>query len=236
MAIRACTSVVSIKRITSRCQKQLEDEDSRDEFRCSAQFHHYVESLQQQIAECSSQADSVGAEDPEVGRLREVVQALADQLVPENKPAYCRMVGRTDHRQLLGLSSNVGGKAPSSASSKAAANRSSLGAATGGELMKRQKHLQDQLTDDMVNLASGLKVNCLALEEELRNASKVMDSTERLVEENVLSAKSVKEKATEQYSRASRGTCWMWLILVAVGLIFTWTFMLIRMFSDKLKP
>eukprot|EP00959_Pyramimonas_sp_CCMP1952_P347402 7276105-Pyramimonas_sp.AAC.1 len=66
-------------------------------------------------------------------------------------------------------------------------------------------------------------------------ASQLLDSTERQVEDNLGSTKQAVCLAKEQYSRASRGSCYRWLILLAVGFIFMGMVVFIRLYSDKVR-
>ena len=61
----------------------------------------------------------------------------------------------------------------------------------------------------------------------------ILDSAERQVEDNLGHTRNVVGLATEQYARASKGSCYMWLILIAVGFIFMGMAVFVRIFSDK---
>ena len=76
----------------------------------------------------------------------------------------------------------------------------------------------------------------------LRNAAwgwmcglQLLDSAEQNVEDNLGNTKQVVGLAKEQYSRAARGSCYRWIILLAVGLIFMGMVVFIRLYSDKLR-
>jgi hypothetical protein len=60
-----------------------------------------------------------------------------------------------------------------------------------------------------------------------------LDATEGVLEGNVSLQRAANDKAKEQYSRASYGGCLKWILLLVVGLLFSWMVLFIRTFSDK---
>jgi len=90
------------------------------------------------------------------------------------------------------------------------------------------------LSDEMVELAAGLKRNALALQNGLRAGERVLDSVERSVEANLSGAKRAAERASQLHA-ASRASCWHTvLVFLAVAVAFMWTALLIRTSKSRL--
>jgi len=66
-----------------------------------------------------------------------------------------------------------------------------------------------------------------------RSDGQTLDATEGVLEGNVGLQRAANDKAREQYSRAGYGGCLKWILLVVVGLLFSWMVLFIRTFSDK---
>mmetsp|Transcript_1377 Transcript_1377/g.1594 ORF Transcript_1377/g.1594 Transcript_1377/m.1594 type:complete len:252 (-) Transcript_1377:288-1043(-) len=236
---------VSLRRLLHRCEQRIEKErENQQQLQTSPQFHHCVETLKQTLGDLETQETASGKElSDELKSLRSRVQSVADFLGPERKADYCRMVSRaptagvavSNTSMMQGVGSRLGISSMGKGLAQAQAGPSKqvqLGA-VGENLIRRQKQLQEELTDEMVSMAAGLKSNSLMLEEELRQSSKVLDSTHDLMSGNLDATVNVKKTAVKQYSVASRGSCMMWLMMLAVGILFTFTALFIRVFSVK---
>jgi len=103
------------------------------------------------------------------------------------------------------------------------------------EELEKQRLIQEGLTDEMASLASGLKANALAMEKGLERSTKVLEDVETKLERNVQGVKSTVKRQTAAYGVNRRGSCWTWIILFVVGILFAWTYVVIKMSSDKIK-
>lgn len=103
-----------------------------------------------------------------------------------------------------------------------------------GEL-RRQRAIQEGLTDELTELASGLKANALALERGLGRSTAVLEDIETRLERNVAGARQTTRRQTAAYRANRRGSCWTWMILAFVGVLFAWTYVAIKLSSDRTK-
>lgn len=103
------------------------------------------------------------------------------------------------------------------------------------EELEKQRLIQEGLTDEMASLASGLKANALAMEKGLERSTKALEDVETKLERNVQRVKSTVKRQTAAYGANRRGSCWTWVILFVVGILFAWTYVVIKMSSDKIK-
>lgn len=101
--------------------------------------------------------------------------------------------------------------------------------------LRRQRAIQEGLTDEMSELATGLKRNAVALEQGLQSSSKALENVESRLERNVADVKSSVRRQTDVYRANKRGSCWTWIIFAIVGILFAWTYMVIKMTTDKTK-
>ena len=62
-----------------------------------------------------------------------------------------------------------------------------------------------------------------------------LDSTQGLVEQNLGATTQATGLAKEQYKRAAKGSWLKWILLLAVGVIFSWMVLFIRTFSTKVQ-
>ena len=99
----------------------------------------------------------------------------------------------------------------------------------------RQRAIQEGLTDEMSDLASALKRNALALEQGLERSNKVLNDVETRLERNVDGVKSSVRRQTAVYTANRRGSCWTWIIFFVVGILFAWTYVVIKMTTDRSK-
>jgi len=101
--------------------------------------------------------------------------------------------------------------------------------------LRRQRAIQEGLTDEMSELATGLKRNAVALEQGLQSSSKALENVESRLERNVAGVKSSVKRQTDVYRANKRGSCWTWIIFAVVGILFAWTYMVIKMTTDRTK-
>ncbi|CDP04710.1 unnamed protein product [Coffea canephora] len=93
-----------------------------------------------------------------------------------------------------------------------------------------QKHrkLQEDLTDEMVHLARQLKESSLLMNQSVKNTEKLLDSTERAVEHSLASTGHANTRAAGVFSQSSKTSCFTWLLMFAMTLIFVMVVLLIR--------
>ena len=101
--------------------------------------------------------------------------------------------------------------------------------------LRRQRAIQEGLTDEMSELATGLKRNAVALEQGLQSSNKALEKVESRLERNVVGVKSSVKRQTDVYRANKRGSCWTWIIFAIVGILFAWTYMVIKMTTDRTK-
>ena len=109
-----------------------------------------------------------------------------------------------------------------------------LSANDQGEI-RRQRAIQEGLTDEMAQLASGLKANALALERGLGRSTAVLEQIETRLERNVAGARHTTRRQTAAYRANRHSSCWTWLILALVGVLFAWTYVAIKLSSDRTR-
>lgn len=101
--------------------------------------------------------------------------------------------------------------------------------------LRRQRAIQEGLTDEMSELASGLRANALALERGLGRSSAALAEVESRLERNVDGARASARRQTKVYRENRRGSCWTWIILALVGVLFAWTYVVIKMSSVRVR-
>ncbi|KAK4837389.1 hypothetical protein QYF36_005061 [Acer negundo] len=102
-----------------------------------------------------------------------------------------------------------------------------LDAAAQAHIEKHRK-LQDNLTDEMVGLARQLKESSLVMSQSLQNTEKILDSTEKAIEQSLASTGHANVRATKIYSESSKTTCFTWLLMFAMTCVFIMVVLLIR--------
>ena len=125
-----------------------------------------------------------------------------------------------------------GGPSPSNSNSKS--NSKTVTASEEIEL-RRQRTIQEGLTDEMSELASGLRANALALESGLGRSTAALTEVESRLERNVDVARASARRQTKAYRENGRGSCWTWIVLALVGVLFAWTYVVIKMSSVRVR-
>ena len=106
----------------------------------------------------------------------------------------------------------------------------------GGEAsLRRHRATQDALTDDLVGLAAKMRANAGAMERSLLESRKGLASLERDLDFNVASTRVANRRQKKLRAAFQSAGCWTWLALFAVGLVFSWVFVYVRVTSDKIK-
>jgi len=121
-----------------------------------------------------------------------------------------------------------GGPSPSNSNSKTVTASEEIE-------LRRQRAIQEGLTDEMSELASGLRANALALERGLGRSSAALTEVESRLERNVDVARASARRQTKAYRENGRGSCWTWIVLALVGVLFAWTYVVIKMSSVRVR-
>ncbi|XP_074280926.1 uncharacterized protein LOC141605896 isoform X3 [Silene latifolia] len=102
-----------------------------------------------------------------------------------------------------------------------------LDAAAHSHIDKHRK-LQEDLTDEMVQMARQLKENSLMMNRSVKNAEKILDSTEQAIEHSLASTSHVNVRATNVFSQSSKTSCFTWLAMLVMVMVFMMVALLIR--------
>ncbi|XP_022135542.1 uncharacterized protein LOC111007470 [Momordica charantia] len=94
--------------------------------------------------------------------------------------------------------------------------------------IEKHRKLQEDLTDEMVGLAKQLKESSLIMSKSLENTEKILDSTEKAVEDSLATTGRVNKRAVEIYSESSKTSCFTWLAIFAMTCVFVMVVLLIR--------
>lgn len=94
--------------------------------------------------------------------------------------------------------------------------------------IEKHRKLQEDLTDEMVVLARQLKESSLMMNQSLHDTEKILDSTEKAVEDSLASTGKVNSRAMKIYSEGSKTTCFTFLVMFVMIFIFIMVVLLIR--------
>ncbi|XP_062198991.1 uncharacterized protein LOC133901593 isoform X2 [Phragmites australis] len=95
-------------------------------------------------------------------------------------------------------------------------------------LRRRLIKLQEDLTDEMVELVHQLKESSLMMNQSVQDTGKILDSTERAVEHSLAGTGRANARAVEVYSLTSKTTCFQWFLLFIMACMFVMVVLLIR--------
>jgi SNARE protein 1 len=144
---------------------------------------------------------------------------------------------RVEGRPTIGLGLSAPSPRPSRPRARARADGGSkLTLSDAGEAsLRRHRLTQDALTDDLVGLAAKMRLNAGAMEKSLLESRKGLASLERDLDANVASTRVANRRQKKLRAAFQSAGCWTWLLLFAVGLVFSWVFVYVRVTSDKIK-
>ncbi|KAL6909664.1 hypothetical protein ACP4OV_001323 [Aristida adscensionis] len=94
--------------------------------------------------------------------------------------------------------------------------------------IEKHRKLQEDLTDEMVELARQLKESSLQMNQSVQETEKILDSTERAVEHSLATTGRATSRAAEVYSLTSKTTCFQWLLIFLMTCMFIMVVLLIR--------
>ena len=208
-----------------------------DDWRASAKAHQHVEAMRGLLVQV--RVHDPAAADAYAARVDRVEASLR----PHRRPDYC-----------LGSSSQAEWrpyKPPADVASTTPRQRKRPGAGSnpgphgrsegvkltedGQAALRRQRDLQEGLTDEMVDLAGSIRANAAAMERSLHQSRRELDQAETNLEKNLRGVKSANERQTKLKKMNRSGMCWTWIVLVIVGFVFAWTFVYVRITSDKVR-
>ena len=106
---------------------------------------------------------------------------------------------------------------------------------SGDAHLRRQRETQEQLTDEMLELAGGIKANSLAMERSLLDSKRELDAVEGSLDKNLAGVKNERKRKKAIYETNRKGGCWTWIVLIAVGLVFTWVVLYMRFTHDRTR-
>ncbi|KAL6900940.1 hypothetical protein ACP4OV_005616 [Aristida adscensionis] len=93
---------------------------------------------------------------------------------------------------------------------------------------QEESKLQEDLTDEMVELGRQLKESSLLMNQSVQETEKILDSTERAVEHSLATTGGATSRAAEVYSLTSKTTCFQWLLMFVMTCMFVMVVLLIR--------
>ncbi|KAB5514710.1 hypothetical protein DKX38_028616 [Salix brachista] len=214
-----------------------------------AKLVHYIATLREQLEQLGE--ERTADELPRVSKAvlndySEKIEAIASKLVdplPEIKVPEETLAGglgkeslkadREDHaapspglRRRFAPVSSFEEKTRDSIKADASAPVK-LDAAAQAHIEKHRK-LQDDLTDEMVGLAQQLKESSLLMSQSLQNTEKILDSTEKAVEQSLASTGHANVRTMDIYSKTSKTTCFTWLLMFLMTCVFIMVVLLIR--------
>lgn len=94
--------------------------------------------------------------------------------------------------------------------------------------ISKHRKLQEDLTDEMVVLARQLKESTLMMNQSIKNTEKILDSTEEAVEQSLASTGRANTQAMAIYSETSKTSCFTWLVMLLMIMIFVMVVLLIK--------
>lgn len=97
--------------------------------------------------------------------------------------------------------------------------------------LQTQGKTQEVLTDELVDLAAGLKLNTLAMEAKVKERGTLLDSAEAAVDRSATETKIAATKATAIHRRGRVNFCFTILVLLIIGTGFAGMYIFIRITS-----
>ncbi|KAK6141625.1 hypothetical protein DH2020_024628 [Rehmannia glutinosa] len=200
-----------------------------------AKLVHYVATLREQLEQLAEERSPGGL--PRVSKAQlneysEKIEAIAAKLVVtesstqiSEEPAL-----ETKFRESPSISeeeSPIKRSTPKTFEDSDTTKSVKLDAAAQAHIEKHRK-LQEDLTDEMVDLARQLKESSLMMNQSIKNTENILDSTEKAVEHSLASTGHANSRAMEVYSQSWKTSCFTWLLIFAMTCIFIMVVLLIR--------
>uniref|UniRef100_A0A0E0LZ41 Uncharacterized protein n=1 Tax=Oryza punctata TaxID=4537 RepID=A0A0E0LZ41_ORYPU len=86
--------------------------------------------------------------------------------------------------------------------------------------IEKHRNLQEDLTDEIVELARQLKDSSLMMNQSVQATEKILDSTERAVANSLAGTDRANARAVEVSSLTSKTTCFQWFLLFVMTCMF----------------
>nr|CAB3500776.1 unnamed protein product [Digitaria exilis] len=205
-----------------------------------AKLVHYVTTARELLEQLGAETTPEGISSVSKAKLSEYsekIEALAARLaapVPENEKPVVECTKEEISDEIAKVESPVslssGLRRRSSAHQE---RKGDVGApikldAEAQAHIEKHRKLQEDLTDEMVELARQLKESSLMMNQSVQETEKILDSTERAVEHSLASTGRATSRAAEVYSLASKTTCFQWLLIFVMTCMFVMVVLLIR--------
>ncbi|CAG8565795.1 3781_t:CDS:2 [Paraglomus occultum] len=97
-------------------------------------------------------------------------------------------------------------------------------------VLQHHRQIQSELTDDLVSLAERLKMNSLAFGDILARDEKVIDDAQATVNGNLDRLRNEGGRLRQYTVQSKKTTCFVWVVVIFVCVVFVLMFMLIRVF------
>lgn len=213
-----------------------------------AKLIHYVTTLRELLEQLGAETTSEGISSISKTKLNdysEKIEALAaklasplaepvvvvDKLSIKETPSRTEQDGSyTNHSPILRRRPVT--RTETKATMQESAERDSAPAvkldASAQAHIEKHRKLQEDLTDEMVELARQLKESSIMMNQSVNETEKILGSTEKAVEESLARTGRANARAAEVYSESSKTTCFTWLIIFAMTCIFIMVVLLIR--------
>ena len=103
----------------------------------------------------------------------------------------------------------------------------------GDKILQDEKKMQENLTNEMVDLASRIKRNAEEVSKELSRSNKLVDSMETKLDQNFVVAKGATQRQTAVFRKNKKYGCWSCIVLTLVFVLFSWVYIVIKFSGDK---
>jgi len=211
-----------------------------------AKLLYYVTTARELLEQLGAETTPEGISSISKAKLSEYsekIEALASRLaasVPENEKPIIESKDEISYEEAkpespISLSSGLRRRSTAHAvvGTSHQENKEDIGApikldAEAQAHIEKHRKLQEDLTDEMVELARQLKESSLMMNQSVQETEKILDSTERAVEHSLASAGHATSRAAEVYSLASKTTCFQWLLMFVMTCMFVMVVLLIR--------
>jgi hypothetical protein len=103
----------------------------------------------------------------------------------------------------------------------------------GDSSIKREKKMQENLTDEMVDLASRIKRNAEEVSKELSRSNGLVDNMETKLDKNVVAAKNATKRQNAVFRKNKKYGYFSFIVLALVFILFSWVYVVIKFSRDR---
>lgn len=216
--------------IKAAADESEEGGDDKGAWRRGPKPRQHVEAMRAMLAEVRAH-DATAAD-----RFKKRIDKIEASLQPYKRPSYCMATSQVEWQPYQRPAP------PPRATGARRGGKTGVGkekvslSEQGQRALKQQQHLQEGLTDELVELAAGIKANNLAMEGSLKESARALDHVEGRLEKNLGAAKTAVGRQSALYKLNASGSCWTWIILFVVGVVFAWMYLFIKFTSDRTLP